>query len=99
VALVGLSGAVLDEAVRASRARADLDPPEDWGGYMQLDDGFAWDPAARAVTHVDHKPLELDRVYQIGVRRHKNDIVFNIACLHIPQTARRPATGVRREDW
>jgi hypothetical protein len=30
--------------VRASRERAFLDPPQDWGGYMQLDDGFRCHP-------------------------------------------------------
>ncbi len=38
--VVSLPGQVVVDAVRASRARAFLDPPQDWGGYMQLDDGF-----------------------------------------------------------
>ena len=40
MAVVSLTGQVVMDAVRASRERALLDPPQDWGGYMQLDDGF-----------------------------------------------------------
>ena len=68
VAVVGLPGAVIDEAVRASRARARHDPPEDWGGYLQLDDGFCWDPAAQAVTHIDNQPLDPARTYRVRAR-------------------------------
>jgi hypothetical protein len=44
--VVSLPGSVVVEAVRASRARAFLDPPQDWGGYMQLDDGFRLPPTS-----------------------------------------------------
>ncbi len=47
--VVSLPGAVVVEAVRASRARAYKEPPEDWGGYMQLDDGFGYQVAMRGL--------------------------------------------------
>jgi hypothetical protein len=46
-----MPGIVVVEAVRASRSRAFADPPADWGGYMQIDDGFQ----ARFVLHC-HRP-------------------------------------------
>ena len=55
--VVWMKGSVIRDAVAASRARAYKDPPEDWGGYMQLDDGFKWDAATNAVTHVNLEPL------------------------------------------
>ena len=55
--LVSMKGSVVRDAVAASRARAFKDPPEDWGGYMQLDDGFKWDAATNLVTHVNLEPL------------------------------------------
>jgi hypothetical protein len=54
------------EAVRASRSRAFKDPPEDWGGYMQTDDGFEWDSVTNTLTHINTKPIELDKEYKIG---------------------------------
>jgi hypothetical protein len=65
--VVSLPGSVVAEAVRASRARAFLDPPEDWGGYMQLDEGFRWDAATNTVTHIDGAPIEADREYHVAV--------------------------------
>ena len=65
--VVSLPGAVVAEAVRASRGRASKDPPEDWGGYLQLDDGFRWDAAASQVTHINGSPLDPAAEYQVGV--------------------------------
>mmetsp|Transcript_56365 Transcript_56365/g.132030 ORF Transcript_56365/g.132030 Transcript_56365/m.132030 type:complete len:227 (+) Transcript_56365:3-683(+) len=67
VVVVSLPGALLSAAVAFSRQRAYYDPPEDWGGFLQLDDGFEWDSAARAVTKINGAALEGERVYRVGV--------------------------------
>ena len=65
--VVSLKGSVVVEVVHSSRARSYKDLPEDWGGYLQLDDGFHWDEATKQVTHVDHQPLDLDAHYNVAV--------------------------------
>ena len=65
--VVSLPGHVIVAAVQASRARAAKIPPEDWGGYFQLDDGFRWNVAEGTLTHIDHSPIEHSREYQVGV--------------------------------
>ncbi len=51
--VVSLPGQVVMDAVRASRERALLDPPQDWGGYMQLDDGFRCIPPPHSPHHLE----------------------------------------------
>jgi hypothetical protein len=54
------------QAVRASRLRAYNSPPEDWGGYLQIDDGFKWDAASNTVTHINGQPIDLGKTYRIS---------------------------------
>jgi hypothetical protein len=65
--VVSLPGSVVVEAVKASRSRARKDPPEDWGGYMQLDDGFKWDAETNSVTNINNMPIDTCKLYQVGV--------------------------------
>ena len=64
--VVSMRGTTINAAVQFSRERAFRDPPEDWGGFLQLDDGFVWDEAERAVTHINHQPLDPERKYQVA---------------------------------
>jgi hypothetical protein len=54
--IVSLPGSVVVEAVKASRSRARKDRLENWGGYMQLDDGFKWDSEINTVTYINNLP-------------------------------------------
>jgi 2',3'-cyclic-nucleotide 2'-phosphodiesterase (5'-nucleotidase family) len=65
--VVSIPGSVICDAIKASRERAYKEPPEDWGGYMQLDDGFKWDKDTNTVTHINHMPVEAEKLYSIGV--------------------------------
>eukprot|EP00961_Rhodomonas_salina_P113170 1522658-Rhodomonas_salina.1 len=67
VAVVGLPGAVLAAAVKASRSKASLQPPQDHAGYMQVCDSVEWDEAAQEVVRVGGAALEGERVYRVGV--------------------------------
>merc|ERR1712216_255094 len=57
IVVVKMPGSVVAAAVAASRSKAFNHPPEDWGGYLQLDDGFAYDTATNTVTHINGAPL------------------------------------------
>uniref|UniRef100_A0A7S0W998 EF-hand domain-containing protein n=1 Tax=Hemiselmis tepida TaxID=464990 RepID=A0A7S0W998_9CRYP len=65
--VVSMEGQLVCDAVRVSRERSFRSPPEDWGGYLQLDDGFKWDPATNQVTHINGEPIVADRLYSVGV--------------------------------
>jgi len=60
--VVKLPGKVIADAVTFSRQKAFLDPPEDWGGYMQLDDGFTWDETTNTITQINGEPYEAEKV-------------------------------------
>ena len=66
IVVVKMPGSVVAAAVAASRSKAFNHPPEDWGGYLQLDDGFAYDTATNTVTHINGAPLEASAEYNIG---------------------------------
>jgi hypothetical protein len=42
------------------------EPPLDKGGFLQCDDGVVWDRATNAVTHIDHQPLDPERLYTVA---------------------------------
>lgn len=65
--VVSIEGKVVCDAIKASRERAYKSPPEDWGGYMQLDDGFMWDAETNNVTHINNTPVDPNQLYSIGV--------------------------------
>jgi len=67
VVVVPLSGQVVFDAVKASRAPSYLDPPVETGGFLQTDDGILWDKETNAVTHIGGEPIDLKAEYQIGV--------------------------------
>ena len=58
---VSLPGAVLREAILASRALA----PQESGGFLQVDDGVTFDATTGDVTEVAGAPLELNGSYQV----------------------------------
>jgi len=67
IVVVSIPGKVLADAIQFSRKRAYFDVPEDWGGFMQLDNGFMWDEETRSVTHVNAQPLDPNKEYNIGI--------------------------------
>jgi len=67
IVVVSIPGQILADAIQFSRKRAYFEVPEDWGGFMQLDDGFTWDEETRSITHVNSAPLDLNKEYNIGI--------------------------------
>ncbi|MDP3505149.1 MAG: 5'-nucleotidase C-terminal domain-containing protein [Myxococcales bacterium] len=65
VVLVTLSGALLKDAVAASRRHA----PRGDGGFLQVDDRMAVGADGRTVTHVANAPLDEAREYRVAVPR------------------------------
>ncbi len=90
--VVSLPGSVVVEAVRASRARAFLDPPQDWGGYMQLDDGFRLPPTSPPHPALNRSSLNTDRNFRLNAELHlprvsrsrMEDVSAPSHCLTIP---------------
>jgi len=63
--VVPLRGDVLQAVVAASRAASRLDPPQEWGGYYQLDGGMKWDDDVGVLTHVGGEAVDKERVYTV----------------------------------
>jgi 2',3'-cyclic-nucleotide 2'-phosphodiesterase (5'-nucleotidase family) len=63
VVVARLPGAVVREAVTASRAHA----PAEWGGFLQVDDRIA--APSDVVTHLDGAPLDEARTYKVAIVR------------------------------
>jgi len=60
-----LPGAVLRDAIAASRARA----PAESGGFLQTDDRMRVDPATDQLLEVDGAPLDPAREYRVALVR------------------------------
>ena len=58
---------MLKEAVKESRKRAWADPPQDWGGFLQIDSDMKWDDEAKELIEIDGHPIDPNKVYNIGV--------------------------------
>lgn len=48
---------VLSDTIKFSREKSFLNPPVEYGGYFQIDDGMVFDDATREVTHVNYKVI------------------------------------------
>lgn len=93
IVVVRLSGAVIRDAVAASRAKA----PAESGGFLQVDDRIIVDGANR-VTHIGGEPLEPARVYRVALPRELFGGLDHIEPLvrfaeHYPEAIPPPTTG------
>lgn len=61
VVVVRLPGRVVRDAIAASRSRA----PQEFGGYLQVDDRMAFDEHG-VLAAIDGKPIDLDAEYRIA---------------------------------
>lgn len=50
-----MPGRVINETIKFSRAKSFLDPPVEYGGFFQVDNGMVFDDEKRELTHIDHK--------------------------------------------
>mmetsp|Transcript_34608 Transcript_34608/g.98060 ORF Transcript_34608/g.98060 Transcript_34608/m.98060 type:complete len:704 (+) Transcript_34608:873-2984(+) len=64
---VEMPGRVLSDIVAYTRSFASKDPPVEYGGFMQIDDGMRFCDKTFCVTHVKNKPIDYDKSYSIVV--------------------------------
>jgi len=64
---VEMPGRTLSDIVAFSRSFSILDPPVEYGGFMQIDDGMRFCEETRRVTHVKSRPIDLDATYLVAV--------------------------------
>eukprot|EP00951_Prasinocladus_malaysianus_P029733 scaffold276144_cov53-Prasinocladus_malaysianus.AAC.1 len=62
---VDMPGRVVSEIVAYSRYPSKQSPPEEYGGFMQMDDGMRFCDETMRVTHIKNEPLDPDKMYSI----------------------------------
>jgi hypothetical protein len=67
IAVIPLSGKVVKAAVEYSRAKSFLSPPQETGGYLQVDEDMEWDSHGNVLLKIGGKPLEPEKMYNIAV--------------------------------
>ena len=94
--VASLPGAVLREAVAASRAHA----PAESGGFLQVDDRMRVEEPGHALTAVAGAPLVGDRIYRVAVMRelfHGMDHIEPLVRFAQDFPAKVPPAGSGRE--
>eukprot|EP01134_Creolimax_fragrantissima_P000832 CFRG0832T1 len=65
IVCVRMPGKVFSEIIKYSRQGAYQNPPEESGGFMQVDDGVTWCSEKQEITHIGNNPIRPDYMYDV----------------------------------
>lgn len=65
--VVQLPGKVIVNAISFSRVNASKEPPVEYGGYLQCDEGIVWNAETNTVTAIKGQPIQAEQLYSVAL--------------------------------